>query len=106
MALVRVASVEEIPEEEGRGFELNGEQVAVFNLGGGEFRAVADVCSHAQALLSEGDVDAEDHTVECPRHGSTFDLETGRAVTLPATLPVRAYPVKVEGDDVMIEIED
>lgn len=106
MSLTRVTTASEIPEGEGRGFEVDGHPVAVFNLGGGSFRATDDICSHAQALLSEGEVDVDDLTVECPRHGSTFDLETGRPRSLPATLPVRVYPVKVEGDDLLIELDD
>ncbi len=104
MTRVRVAKVSEIPEGEGRGFEVDGRPIAVFNLGGGDFRATDDVCSHAHALLSEGEVDVEELTVECPRHGSTFELESGRPVSLPATTPVRVYPVTVDGDDVLIEV--
>ena len=45
-------------------------------------------------------------TIECPKHGSTFDLNTGKPRTLPATLPVHAYPMKTEGDDILIEVAD
>ena len=102
--MVKVATVYDVPEGEGRGFEVDGNLVAVFNLGGGTFYALEDVCSHAFALLSEGDVDADDLSVECPRHGSSFDLTTGKPNALPATVPVKAYPVKVEGDDILIEV--
>jgi 3-phenylpropionate/trans-cinnamate dioxygenase ferredoxin subunit len=64
------------------------------------------VCSHAEASLSEGEVDVDDETIECPRHGSVFDLRTGKPRSLPATLPVLTFPVKVEGDAIMIELED
>ena len=68
--------------------------------------AMDDVCSHAHAYLSEGEIDEDDLTVECPRHGSMFELETGKPRALPATLPVRTYPVKVEGDDILIEVNE
>jgi 3-phenylpropionate/trans-cinnamate dioxygenase ferredoxin subunit len=101
---VRVATVHDVPEGEGRGFEVEGQRVAVFNAGEGRFYALQDVCSHAFALLSEGDVDTDDGSVECPRHGSTFDLETGKPQSLPATVPVQTYPVTLDGDDIVIEV--
>ncbi len=104
MPPVRVATVTEVPPGEGRGFDVDGERVAVFNLGDGRFYALEDICSHAFALLSEGDVDPDDPSVECPRHGSTFNLETGKPQSLPATVPVKTYPVTVQGDDILIEV--
>jgi 3-phenylpropionate/trans-cinnamate dioxygenase ferredoxin subunit len=104
MGLVKVATVGEIPEGEARRVDVAGREIALANLGDGQFRAVDDICSHAQAYLHEGEVDTDFETIECPRHGSTFDLETGRPRSLPATAPVRAYAVKVEGDDVLIEV--
>ncbi|HYT29414.1 MAG TPA: non-heme iron oxygenase ferredoxin subunit [Actinomycetota bacterium] len=104
--LVEVGTTADVPEGEVRRFVVRGTEVAVANLGGGRFLAVGDVCSHAEASLSEGEVDVDDETIECPRHGSTFDLATGRPRTLPATLPVPAFPVKVEGDTILIEVED
>jgi len=104
--LVEVGTTTDVPEGEVRRFVVGGTEVGVANLGGGRFLAVGDVCSHAEASLSEGEVDMDDETIECPRHGSTFDLATGRPRTLPATLPVPAFPVKVEGDTILIEVED
>ena len=76
----------------------------VVNLGDDGFRAVDAVCSHAHAYLDEGEVDLDVDTIECPKHGSTFDLQTGAPKTLPATQPVATYPVTVAGDDVLIEV--
>lgn len=104
MALVKVATVGEIPEGEARRVEVAGREIALVNLGEGQFRAVDDICSHAQAYLHEGEVDTDFETIECPRHGSTFDLGSGRPRSLPATLPVQSYPVKVEGEDLLIEV--
>jgi 3-phenylpropionate/trans-cinnamate dioxygenase ferredoxin component len=104
--LVEVGKTSEVPEGEARRFVVDRIEVAVANVGDGEFFAVDDVCSHAEASLSEGEVDVEDETIECPRHGSVFDLRTGKPRSLPATLPVLTFPVKVEGDAIMIELED
>jgi 3-phenylpropionate/trans-cinnamate dioxygenase ferredoxin subunit len=64
--------------------------------------AVFDECSHAAVPLSEGDV--EDGLIECWLHGSQFDLRTGKPTNLPATEPVAIYPVKVDGDDVLVDV--
>ena len=69
---------------------------------GGEVYAIHDVCSHANVALSEGEV--EDQTIECWLHGSRFDLVTGRPTGLPATQPVPVYPVKIDGDDVLVSV--
>lgn len=106
MALVTVGKPGDVPEGEARRFDVDGRPVAVANLGGGKFLAVGDVCSHAEAFLHEGEVDVDLGTIECPRHGSTFDLETGRPRSLPATTPVPTYRVKVEGDELKVEIDD
>src|SRR5438045_6083562 len=105
MTLVKVARASDIPEGETRAFAVDGHEVAVVNLGEGEFRAVDDICSHALSHLSEGEVDTDFGTIECAKHGSTFDLDTGRPRTLPATMPVRAYTVKVENDEIRIEVD-
>ena len=104
--LFEVAKTSDIPEGEARRFVVDRIEIAVANLGNGQFLAVDDICSHAEASLSEGEVDVDDETIECPRHGSVFDLRTGRPRSLPATLPVVTFPVKVEGDTIMIELED
>jgi 3-phenylpropionate/trans-cinnamate dioxygenase ferredoxin subunit len=104
--LFEIGKTSDIPEGEARRFVVERIEVAVANLGDGTFLAVDDVCSHAEASLSEGEVDVEDETIECPRHGSVFDLRTGQPRSLPATLPVVSFPVKVEGDTIMIELED
>lgn len=104
MGLVRLCGVDEVPVGEARRFELDARPYAVANFGDGGFRVVDAICSHAHYFLDEGELDMEDETIECPKHGSTFDLNTGRPRTLPATQPVEAFAVKVEGDDVMIEM--
>ncbi len=104
--LFEVAKTSDIPEGEVRRFVADRIEIAVANLGNGQFLAVDDICSHAEASLSEGEVDIDLETIECPRHGSTFDLRTGRPRSLPATVPIVTFPVKVEGDAILIELED
>ena len=106
MTLVKVCTVAEVPEGEARRFEVGGRPFAVTNLGEQGFRVVDAICSHAHYFLDEGEVDVDFGTIECPKHGSTFDLNTGKPITLPATQPVERFDVKVEGDDVLIEVTD
>ncbi len=91
----------DVPDGEGRAFDLNGGVVGVFNCGG-TFFAVGDVCTHAHALLHEGTVDRVRCTVECPLHGTEFDLRTGAVLTPPATEPVPTYSVRVQGDEIRV----
>jgi 3-phenylpropionate/trans-cinnamate dioxygenase ferredoxin component len=104
--MIEIGKTSDIPEGEARRFVADRVEVAVANLGDGVFLAVDDICSHAEASLSEGEVDVDDETIECPRHGSVFDLRSGRPRSLPATLPIVTFPVKVEGDAILIELED
>ena len=106
MSLIRICSAADVPEGEVRRFEFDHRPIAVVNLGEEGFRAVDAICSHAHYFLDEGEVDPDLATIECPKHGSTFDLDTGKPRTLPATVPVQVFPVKVEDDDVMIEVTD
>src|ERR1700730_12185277 len=103
IALVRVASKDEIPEGAVKRVEVSGEEIAVVNAGG-HFYAVSDICSHEYFHLSEGEVDVDELTIECPKHGSTFSLATGEPRSLPAVLPVKTYGVRLEGDDVVVEL--
>ena len=68
----------------------------------GEVYAIHDVCSHANVALSEGEI--EGRTIECWLHGSRFDLVTGRPTGLPAIQPVTVYPVKIDGDSVLVAV--
>ncbi len=76
---------------------------ALFRLPDGVY-ALDDVCSHEYSRLSEGEVWRGQ--VMCPKHGSRFDIKTGKVEGLPATRPVRTYPVKIEGGAVYVEIEE
>ena len=83
--------------------DLGGTLVAVVPHDGALY-AIHDECSHGRVLLSLGEV--EDCTIECFAHGSRFDLRTGEALDLPATQPVPVYPVKIEADDVYVDLEN
>ena len=98
---VRACAVSDLPAEGAIGVELNGTPIAVVRAEGEVF-ALRDVCSHAEVALSEGEV--YDHTIECWLHGSCFDLRTGDPTGPPATKPVPTYPVKIEGNDVLVSL--
>jgi 3-phenylpropionate/trans-cinnamate dioxygenase ferredoxin subunit len=100
---IRIAAVADIPADGVRAFEHDGRRIAVYHVGG-TFYATDDICSHAYAHLSDGWLDPDDGTVECPLHGSRFDLRTGAALTLPAFQPIAVYPVRAEGDDLLVEL--
>ncbi len=74
--------------------EIDGRAVAIFNVNQ-EFFAIDDTCSHAEASLSDGDLDVERCRIECPLHGSQFDLRTGQPLCLPAVEPIAVYETRV-----------
>jgi 3-phenylpropionate/trans-cinnamate dioxygenase ferredoxin component len=101
MGDLRVCSVKDVDPGSAKRFDVDGLKLCVVHIGD-DFYVIDDTCSHADYSLSEGDVWEDDREIECPKHGSTFSLETGDPQTLPATTPVRAYDVKVDGDDVVV----
>jgi len=103
MSDVRVCSVSDVSVDARARFDVDGVPVCVVHLDDGWY-AVNDTCSHADYSLSEGDLWADEHEIECPQHGSTFSLLTGEPQSLPATQPVPVYPVRIEGDDVIVSL--
>jgi 3-phenylpropionate/trans-cinnamate dioxygenase ferredoxin subunit len=99
----RACALSDLSEGESLAVDLEGEPVAIVRTEGEVF-AIRDVCSHAEVPLTEGEVDG--YTIECWLHGSCFDLRTGKPTNMPATVPVPVYPVKIEGDDVLVSIEE
>ena len=89
--------------EHGSAHQHEGEPIVVFNCEG-DFFAIEDRCSHDDGPLAEGELDCAAGTVECPRHGSLFDLRSGRAKTLPAYQPVRVFPVEITDDTITLEV--
>lgn len=100
---LRACALADVPETGATRVVLDGVPVAVVR-SDGEVYAIYDVCSHEDVPLSEGEV--EGTTIECWRHGSRFDLATGRAVNPPAIKPVPVYPVKIDGDDVYVAVKE
>lgn len=95
---------ENFPEARPVRVDANGTAIAVVRLDGRMY-AIDDCCSHAKASLAEGELIAEEASVECPRHGATFDLATGEALSLPATAPVRVYKAVEREGRVYLEVE-
>lgn len=98
---VKVAKVSEVPSGTARCVSVNGSKIALFNIEG-EFYAIDDTCSHAEASLSEGAIDGD--RVECPKHGACFNIKTGEALSFPAFTPVATYEVKIDDEDILISV--
>ncbi len=96
---VRAIATRDIPPGTVRVVEVEGRRIAVCNVDG-EYFAVDDVCTHDGGPLGDGRLC--DGQIECPRHGARFDVRTGRAVVLPAVVPIRTYAVEVAGGDVRV----
>lgn len=96
-----VAKASAVADGELEAFDAGGTQVAVANVGG-TYYAIDDTCTHQQCSLANGDL--EGATVVCACHGSEFDVRTGEVLGPPATEPVVSYPVKVEGEDLVVEV--
>jgi 3-phenylpropionate/trans-cinnamate dioxygenase ferredoxin subunit len=101
MTFLRACGAAEVEPGTALAVTVDDVAVAVVREGDGWY-AVFDECSHAAVPLSEGDV--EGSLIECWLHGSQFDLRTGKPTNLPATEPVAIYPVRVEGDDVLVDV--
>jgi 3-phenylpropionate/trans-cinnamate dioxygenase ferredoxin subunit len=102
--IIEICPVEDLPPGSMRLVTWEDLEIGVFNCGG-ELLAIEDRCSHDNGPLAEGEFDESDCTVECPRHGSRFDLRTGKPITLPAYVPVDTFPVRVEDDLIKLEVE-
>lgn len=101
---IDVCSETDLAPGEMRLVDAGGRKVGVFRCAAGELMAIEDRCSHDDGPLAEGSFDAELCTVECPRHGSSFDLKTGRPKSLPAFRPVDTFTVRVEDGQVKLEV--
>jgi 3-phenylpropionate/trans-cinnamate dioxygenase ferredoxin subunit len=101
---VDVCAADELSPGETRLIEADGRKIGVFNCEGTLY-AIEDRCSHDDGPLAEGEFDADSCTVECPRHGSLFDLTTGRPKTLPAYAPVQTFSVTIEDDTIRLEVD-
>jgi 3-phenylpropionate/trans-cinnamate dioxygenase ferredoxin subunit len=100
---VKILAVDDVAPGSAHRVDVDGHRIAIVRIGD-DWYAIGDTCSHADYSLSEGDVWEEERELECPKHGSTFSLETGEPQTLPATQPVPVYSVRVDGDDVWVTL--
>ena len=104
MARYRVASVSDVPQESLTRIEAGHTPVCLAHAEDGNFYALNDICTHEEFNLSDGELWGMD--VECPQHGSRFNLVTGKVTGLPAVIPAKTYPVSVEGGEVYIEVPE
>jgi 3-phenylpropionate/trans-cinnamate dioxygenase ferredoxin subunit len=96
--------MDELKPGEMRLLEWEDLEIGVFNCAGTVY-AIEDRCSHDNGPLVEGELDEDDCTIECPRHGSRFELKSGRPITLPAYVPVETFPVIIEENTIKVEVE-
>jgi 3-phenylpropionate/trans-cinnamate dioxygenase ferredoxin subunit len=105
MSFVEAARFEDLPDGGMKQVTVRGDLVALFRCGEDVY-ATSDICTHEYAHLTDGDFDCDDLEVECPLHGSRFNVQSGAVRILPATKPVATYQVKVEGDVVLVGPEN
>ena len=98
---VRAAAKADVAEGKVLGVKINGKEIAIYHLPGGEFRATDNICTHEYALLSEGWL--ENGCIECPLHAAQFDVRTGKALSTPADEDLKVYQIKAEGEDLLIQ---
>lgn len=101
MAFVKVGKVADVPPGTTKVFEVNDKAIAVCNVDG-EFYAVDDICTHDEGSLDQGELDGFE--IECPRHMARFDVRTGAVTMLPAVMPIDTFGVRVEGDDIELDV--
>jgi 3-phenylpropionate/trans-cinnamate dioxygenase ferredoxin subunit len=102
--LIDICPQEELPPGEHRLAEWEDLEIGVFNCAG-ELFAIEDRCSHDDGVLLEGTLDEATCTIECPRHGSRFDLRTGKPLNLPAYVPIDTFPVSVDDGVIRVEVD-
>ena len=103
MPFYTVATTDEFPPGDRFIVEIGRHVIGVFNVDG-EIYAIRDVCTHDDGPLADGKIDGCE--IECPRHGARFDLRDGSVTAPPAVIPVPVYPVRIEGDEIQVGVED
>lgn len=97
----QIVRIEELLNGERLFIEISNQAIVLFNIAG-SFFAIADVCSHDNGPLGDGEI--EDHQIICPRHGARFDIRDGSVVSLPAVKAISAYPVRIENGFIEIGV--
>jgi 3-phenylpropionate/trans-cinnamate dioxygenase ferredoxin component len=100
----RVATTSELPTESMMRVEVDGVPICLVHAEDDNVYAIGDTCTHEEYSLSEGEL--WDMSVECPRHGSRFDVRTGQVTGLPAVIPAKTYPVTIENGEIFVEVGD
>jgi 3-phenylpropionate/trans-cinnamate dioxygenase ferredoxin subunit len=103
MTLERLCSIHDVSPGEARRFDLGKQRIALVRIAD-DWYAIGDRCTHQDISLSEGDIDEAGRQIECWKHGSCFSLETGEPSSLPATKPVPVYAVRIDGEDVLVDV--
>jgi len=99
---VMLGNTSEVAPGTMKSFSVNGKRILVANVAG-TFFATQDICTHDNGTLSDGElVDGE---IECPRHGGRFDPKTGAVITFPPMFPIKTFPVRVEGENILAALE-
>lgn len=101
MAFVKVGKTGDVPPGTAKVFEVGDLAIAVCNVNG-ELYAIYDVCTHDEGSLNQGEL--EGYEIECPRHGARFDVRSGQVKALPAVLPIDTFTVRVDGDDIEVDV--
>ena len=99
--MTAAARASEIPIGQFKAVQVQGQRLLVCHAASG-FYAVDDTCTHDDGPLGDGWL--EDEAIECPRHGAKFDVKTGRVLCLPAAVPINAYDVTVQGDEILVDV--
>ena len=102
--LIDICALEDLPPGAKRLVVYEDLEIGVVNCRG-ELFAIEDRCSHDDGELVDGELDSEDCAIECPRHGSRFDLKTGKPLNLPAYEPVETFKVSVEDGVIRVEVD-
>ena len=101
---IRVCRLDELPAVGAAKADLDGRIVSIVRAEDGSVHCIDDECTHGKVSLSEGEVSG--CAIECWLHGSRFDLRTGAPLELPATEPVPVYPVRLDGTDIYVDIDN
>ncbi|HEY6416304.1 MAG TPA: non-heme iron oxygenase ferredoxin subunit [Acidimicrobiales bacterium] len=105
MAKVTLCGLDDLASGTAQRFDVGRHRIAVVRIGDDVY-AIGDTCTHQNISLAEGEVDTHERTIECWKHGSEFSLETGEALTLPATKAVPVYDVRVDDGEVVVVVDD
>ena len=100
--LVAIGKASDVNSGQMKSFTVNGKRILVANVSG-TFFAAQDICTHDGGTLSDGELVGDD--IECPRHAARFSAQTGQVRALPAILPIKTFPVKIENDEIKVSVE-